>query len=383
MSDPEQQPASRFIDQYKNYGRNDASLQEERRQRLLEKQKRSREDELDAGRPGLLEELEAEQHEEHSMDCQQQQSVPSKSSRRKHRARIITSKLFANKVQLSEWMHERPEDLENWLVRPCPVGQRCLLVFRQRIGIAFSKRGRSIASVRTKHNLRDAIVLDCVLAKDRTFYILDALVLAQVDLVSCECQFRFAWIESKFHENNLPELFNSTTSNGKEGFRLSLLPSYDLACPESMAQCWSHYPAFVGDTPRLDGYLFYHKESQYVYGNTPLVVWLFAFMLNDVLKLPPGLVNEQHLAHKPTRYTGGNYAEYIAEFDRMQANRKQKRRNKKPKEQQMDTTNETSLDNHPSDAALWEAMEAAPLDSDDEDLHPRKEEDAMRELEME
>uniref|UniRef100_A0A182QUY0 Snurportin-1 n=1 Tax=Anopheles farauti TaxID=69004 RepID=A0A182QUY0_9DIPT len=382
MSDTEDPPASRFFDQYKNHGRTDASLQEERRQRLLEKQKRSREGEIDAGRPGLLEELETtERHDdEESMDCQQQQQT-SKPGRPKNRSRIITSKLFANKVQLSEWMHERPVDLENWLVRPCPVGQRCLLVFRKRIAIAFSKRGRSIASVRTKLNLRDAIVLDCILAKDRTFYILDALVLAQVDLVSCECQFRFAWIESKFHENNLAELFNSKTSNVKEGFRLSLLPSYDLAHPESMSQCWSHFPAFANDTPRLDGYLFYHKESQYVYGTTPLVVWLFAFMLNDVLRLPTGLVNEQHLTNKPARYTG-NYTEYIVEFDRMQANRKRKCRSKKPKQQEMDTTNETSLDNHP-DAALWEAMEAAPLDSDDDDLHPGKEEDAMRTLEME
>uniref|UniRef100_A0A182JYZ2 Snurportin-1 n=1 Tax=Anopheles christyi TaxID=43041 RepID=A0A182JYZ2_9DIPT len=374
MSDTEE-PASRFIDQYKNHGRTDAILQEERRQRLLEKQKRSRELELDACRPGLLEELATEPPTpvgDDSMECQ------TTKPRSKKRVRIITSKLFANKVQLSEWMHERPDDLGNWLVRPCPVGQRCLLVFRQRIAIAFSKRGRSIASIRTKLNLRDAIVLDCILAKDRTFYILDALVLAQVDLVSCECQFRFAWIESKYHENGLSELFDTKTANGKDGFRLSLLPAYDLADDAAMARCCSHYPAFPDDTPRLDGYLFYHKQSQYVYGKTPLVVWLFAFMLQDVLKLPPGLVNEQHLANKPIRYTG-NYAEYIAEFDRMQANRKQKNR-PKTKRQQMDTHDDGAP---ATDATLWEAMEAAPLDSDDDDLHPNREEEAMRTLEME
>ncbi|XP_052894211.1 snurportin-1 [Anopheles moucheti] len=373
MSDTDE-PASKFIDQYKNYGRTDAILQEERRQRLLDKQKRSRELELDAGRVGLLEELETEQHACESMECQQNQTKrPQKS-----KTRIITSKLFANKVQQSEWMHERPDDLEQWLVRPCPVGQRCLLVFRQRLAIAFNKRGRSIASIRTKRPLRDAIVLDCILAKDRTFYILDALVLAQIDLVSCDCQFRFSWIESKFHDHSLGELFDTETANGKEGFRLSLLPLYDLAQHGAMEACWSHYPAFPGTSSKLDGYLFYHKESHYVYGKTPLVVWLFAFMLNDVLKLPAGLVNDQYLSDKPARYTG-NYAEYIAEFDRMQAKRKRKPRVKKPA-QTMDTTGE-SVDDQ-TDATLWEAMEAAPLDSDDDDLRP-KEEDAMHQLEME
>uniref|UniRef100_A0A182Y2F0 Snurportin-1 n=1 Tax=Anopheles stephensi TaxID=30069 RepID=A0A182Y2F0_ANOST len=374
MSDTDE-PASKFIDQYKNYGRTDALLQEERRLRLLEKQKRCREIELDAGRQGLLEELETEQHPDESMECQQSQTT----KRPKNRVRIITSKLFTNKVQLSEWMHERPDDLGSWLVRPCPVGQRCLLVFRQRIAIAFNKRGRSIAAVRTKQRLHDAIVLDCILANDRTFYILDALVLAQVDLVNCDCQFRFAWIESKFYENHLDSLLDTKTAQGNDGFRLSLLPAYDLAHPESMLACWSHYPAFPDGTPKLDGYLFYHKQSHYVYGKTPLVVWLFAFMLNDVLKLPPGVVNEQHLSDKPARYTG-NYTEYIAEFDRMQAKRRRKPRAKQTT-QRMDTATSDTME-QPPDAALWEAMEAAPLDSDDEDLHA-KEVDAMRQLEME
>ncbi|XP_053675650.1 snurportin-1 [Anopheles nili] len=373
MSDNEE-PTSRFIDQYKNHGRTDSVLQEERRQRLLEKQKASRELEVDAARLGLLDEIESDLHDE-SMEYQQNRYE----QRTKKRFRAFTSKLFANKVQLSEWMHERPSDLENWLVRPCPVGQRCLLVFRKRMAVAFNKRGRSIVSVRTKLNLRaKAIVLDSILSNDRTFYILDALALGQIDLVNCECQFRFAWIESKFHEDKLGEQFNAKNANSTKSFRLSMLPSFDLGNPESMHSCWESYPAFTNDTPRLDGYLFYHKESFYVYGQTPLVVWLFPFMLNDVIKLPPGLVNERYLSKKPATYTG-NYAEYIKEFDRQLEFRKRNRRNKTGT-QRMETTNE-SLDSQPDDS-LWEAMEAAPLDSDDEDLQPSAE-DAMRELEME
>uniref|UniRef100_A0AAG5D838 Snurportin-1 n=1 Tax=Anopheles atroparvus TaxID=41427 RepID=A0AAG5D838_ANOAO len=375
MSDNEELPPSRFIDQYKNYGRTESALQEERRVRLLEKQKQSRQEELDAGRPGLLEELETHgDGPEDSMDCQdgQQQRVSKK------RPKFITSKLFANKVQLSEWMHERPADLDNWFAVPCPVGQRCLLVFRNRLAVAYNKRGRSIASIHTKlDHMRGTIVLDCVLAKNRVFYILDALAFLQVDLVNCDCQFRFTWIESQFHEKDLAHQFNAKATKEKGGFQLSLLPVYDLARPDSLERCWARYPAFTDDSPRLDGFLFYHKQSHYVYGRTPLVTWLFPFMLNDVLKLPPGLVSEQYLMAKPASYTG-DYAAYIKEFDRLQQLRKRRPRGSRGNAgHQMDTTTESV-----PDATLWEAMEAAPLDSDDEDLRPR-EEDTMRALEME
>ncbi|XP_058125684.1 snurportin-1 [Anopheles ziemanni] len=362
MSDHEE-PPSRFIDQYKNYGRTESALQEERRLRLLEKQKQSRHEELDAGRPGLLEEVD---------DTPQQQRGAKK------RPKFVVSKLFANKVQLSEWMHEKPTDLENWFVVPCPVGQRCLLVIRNGLAVAYNKRGRSIASINTRlDHMRGTIVLDCILSKTRVFYTLDALAFLQVDLVNCECQFRFAWIASQFHEKYLAEKFSVKTMKDNRGFQLSLLPVYDLARPESMESCWSRFPAFTDDNPRLDGYLFYHKESHYVYGQTPLVTWLFPFMLNDVLKLPPGLVNEQYLLAKPISYTG-DYAAYIKEFDRLQQLRKRRPRGRKGNGLLMDTTNDDSV----PDATLWEAMETAPLDSDDEDLRPR-EEDAMRELEME
>lgn len=42
-------------------------------------------------------------------------------------------------------------------------------------------------------------------------------------------------------------------------------------------------PLFKNDTPILDGLLFYHKFAHYTSGVTPLVGWLYPFMVNEVL----------------------------------------------------------------------------------------------------
>lgn len=43
------------------------------------------------------------------------------------------------------------------------------------------------------------------------------------------------------------------------------------------------YPQFEGNVPTLDGLLFYHKMAHYVSGETPLVGWLFPYMVHEVL----------------------------------------------------------------------------------------------------
>lgn len=43
------------------------------------------------------------------------------------------------------------------------------------------------------------------------------------------------------------------------------------------------YPAFEGHCPTLDGLLFYHKKAHYVGGETPLVGWLYPYMVPEVI----------------------------------------------------------------------------------------------------
>ncbi|XP_050092186.1 snurportin-1 [Anopheles aquasalis] len=369
-----------FKNQYKNYGRNEAVMQQERRERLLEEQRSARQHEFDSGRPGLLQEIEnhasedPEDAEAEIMECQP--STQPNAAQRRHRM-SRRSKLYAKKLQLSEWMYERPEDLENWYSVPCPVGQRCLLVIRNKLAIAYDKRGQSIATVRTNIHVQDKrgpIVLDCVLTSNHIFYILDVLVYQQLDLVQCDCQFRYTWIANKFTEDELNERFNAKSTIKKNRLELKLLPHYDCTPLDSLAECLAHYPAFDDVGTQLDGFLFYHKASHYVYGKTPLVTWLFPFMLSDVLQLPVGLVHQGYDEQRPATYDG-NYAQFIAEFEKRQKNLKRRKKHHKPgntaeihPEDTMDTSY-VSVEHNPDDDALWEAMEMAPLDSDDEDLH--------------
>jgi snurportin-1 len=43
--------------------------------------------------------------------------------------KIQTPRTYQDQIMLSEWLVEVPEDFEtSWLVMPCPIGKRCLVV---------------------------------------------------------------------------------------------------------------------------------------------------------------------------------------------------------------------------------------------------------------
>jgi len=52
---------------------------------------------------------------------------------------------------------------------------------------------------------------------------------------------------------------------------------------------------------QLDGLLFYHKRTHYTFGQSPLVVWLKAYMLPEILGIS---VPAEMLALAPSTYTG-------------------------------------------------------------------------------
>jgi len=51
--------------------------------------------------------------------------------------------------QLSEWLRHKPEDLGEWLLVPCPVGKRCLVVASKGITKAYSKGGWMFMDLRS------------------------------------------------------------------------------------------------------------------------------------------------------------------------------------------------------------------------------------------
>ena len=54
---------------------------------------------------------------------------------------------------------------------------------------------------------------------------------------------------------------------------------------------------------QLDGLLFYHKKTHYTFGPSPLVVWLKAYMLPEILGIS---VPAELLALAPSTYRGFN-----------------------------------------------------------------------------
>uniref|UniRef100_A0A1Q3G3A5 Snurportin-1 n=2 Tax=Culex tarsalis TaxID=7177 RepID=A0A1Q3G3A5_CULTA len=362
MTDSDSDSVSRFTDLYKNKSRKEEQ-QSERRRTLLEEQKFFRQSELDAGRPGLLELIEAEQSTDSDSNC----------SDAVRRPRIWYSKLYRDKVQLSEWMYERPDDLDSWFMVPCPAGTRCLVVIRKGRAIAYDKEGRSITRFVTglgKRGQQRVTVLDCFLVKEaRTFYALDILVYNEMDLVHCDCQFRFLWLRSKMEEDDLRNKFCPLK---QATWKLELLPTYDFKVPAQIVDCLSRYPAFP--EAKLDGLLFYHKESNYIYGRTPLVTWLFPFMVPDVLGEEwRQALNPRYLASVPAGYGLGPRA-FMDEFDAKLAKRRAKRNNNRTTEMEEGGEEEHCGSNGGT----------GQLDGSYEDENwQQKELDEMRRLEME
>ena len=57
------------------------------------------------------------------------------------------------------------------------------------------------------------------------------------------------------------------------------MPYYDCSQETLQKMMREELPFSV----QLDGVLFYHKESHYTHGNTPLVGWLKGYMFPEIL----------------------------------------------------------------------------------------------------
>ncbi|XP_061393284.1 snurportin-1 [Musca vetustissima] len=280
--------------------------QEIRRQQLLQEQKIKR----------------LEQQDEQRVF--REESKPS-GNRRKYKQQTF-QEIYGSDLgpQLSEWMREKPECLDDWLLVPCPKGQRCLVVSSRGKTRMFSKAGRfrmsfmshlpgGGASTRPGSGFS---ILDCIYNPGNdTFYVLDVLWYGKQCFLDCETQFRFFWLKSKFDE--LEDEADERDHEGGNIKPFSLLKCCDIANNVKTAQTLQTYPLWSDNTPELDGFLFYHKEASYTCGPTPLVCWLFPFMVGDVLQMP---VNSSYVP--PPNYSSPWI--YMDEFDKDLARRRHK-----------------------------------------------------------
>lgn len=279
---------SKYSHLYKNSGylKEQQSL---RRTRLLEDQRRKRENHIDEQR--LL----------HDAISPPSKAIQAKGLRR--------NKDYCRNLMLSEWMLEVPDDIDSFFLVPCPKGIRCTIVANgaRRPAEVYYKNGQLLMNLNT--NLPVHTVLDCVYNKlNKTFYILDMIMYGNLDMTDCETQFRFFWIKSKFADDELRII--------DDGFKLELLKAYDFSDTLSVSNCFKKFAAW--NDAELDGYLFYHKETSYQAGESPAVLWLFPFMIDELFDKYD--INPIYHHQKPADYT--NYLEFILKFEEKRNNKK-------------------------------------------------------------
>lgn len=104
---------------------------------------------------------------------------------------------------------DRPDDIENWYLRPCPKGMRCLVVATEGRTEVYSKSGRFINRFRSRlpgdlRQRQSMTMLDCVFVpKLAEYFVLDVLAYGNQDLIDGEASFRFFWIRSRRQEDSL------------------------------------------------------------------------------------------------------------------------------------------------------------------------------------
>ncbi|XP_037110738.1 snurportin-1 isoform X1 [Syngnathus acus] len=199
-------------------------------------------------------------------------------------------KHYANQLMLSEWLVDVPAELDSdWLMVVCPVGKRSLIVASKGSTAAYTKSGYcvnrfpSLLPGGNRHNSamgKDYTILDCIYSEaDRTFYILDVMCWRGHPVYDCPTDFRFYWLQSKVQETDgLAEIAK------RNPFRFVSLQSSECTAASIHKALAAEYSFSV------DGLLFYHQQTHYMPGSTPLVGWLRPYMVADILGLevPPG-----------------------------------------------------------------------------------------------
>ncbi|XP_016888677.1 snurportin-1 isoform X1 [Cynoglossus semilaevis] len=309
--------------------------QDERRRRFLDLQKRKRLNYVNhARRLADGDWTQADSDGEEDMEKQEDGEEEQNSTVEEEGMEIERRKLpkdYANQLMLSEWLVDVPSELDtDWLLVVCPVGKRSLIVASKGSTAAYTKSGKCVnrfpsllpgGNRQTSSRGKDYTILDCIYSEvDRTFYILDIMCWGGHPVYDCSTEFRFFWLQSKMEESS-----GLTQITKRNPFRFVRLES--MACTaESIQKVLADEYSFS-----VDGLLFYHRETHYTPGSTPLVGWLRPYMVTDILdiEVPVGPLTakpkyanhqlKQILEHKkassevrPANSSGGYELEYLS-----------------------------------------------------------------------
>lgn len=212
--------------------------------------------------------MESEEEDDDEMDVDTSKKLP---------------KRYANQLMLSEWLIDVPSDLgQEWIVVVCPVGKRALIVASRGSTSAYTKSGYCVnrfssllpgGNRQNSTTAKDHTILDCIYSEvNQTYYVLDVMCWRGHPFYDCQTDFRFYWMHSK-----LPEEEGLDEKTKLNPFKFVGLKNFPCT-PESLCKVLSMDFPF-----EVDGLLFYHRQTHYSPGSTPLVGWLRPYMVSDVL----------------------------------------------------------------------------------------------------
>lgn len=226
---------------------------------------------------------------------------------------------YKDQLMLSEWLVEVPSDFaEEWLMVLCPFGKRNLVVTSGFSTKSYSRSGFFLNSFpsylpggnRRQQNERGCSILDCLYSEvNKTYYVLDMMCWNGHQIYETETEFRLYWMNEKWQER--PELMEVSKFNP---LKFVPLPSFPCT-PESISS------AVASANFEIDGLLFYHKRTHYMFGSTPLVVWLKPYMLPEILGIS---VPDRQLTHQPSTYT--DYATHMRQVAEDKEKRQEERK---------------------------------------------------------
>lgn len=214
------------------------------------------------------------------------------SSTSSNKSTSIEDRKFRNKAMLSEWLVDRPIDFESeWVLKPTPVGRRCLVFSRKGATVAYSRTGQFIKAFQSalpggchmhiSHCRRQYAIVDCIYVQQtNTFYLMDVLAWNQQKLYESDASMRFFWLQSRYNENQEKFL----TTNAKNECRFYCLNTYTTS-DQDIIEALNNDPLIKQHGLQLDGLLFFHVKGPYVPGANPLVLWIKPDMVSRVLNI--------------------------------------------------------------------------------------------------
>ncbi|KAG2209250.1 hypothetical protein INT47_005542 [Mucor saturninus] len=186
--------------------------------------------------------------------------------------------IHADQIMYAENLEGIPSDfIENWVMMICPKGKRCLVtsgsgetIARSRAGNIIGRFQSMIPNGSSSNRTSDFCILDCVYdAVHWTFYVLDIMCWRGYPIFDCDTNFRHFWLQTKIEPSELDR-----PNNDNKFYQFKSVTPILTSETQVVAKDPEGFLAKQGHHYEIDGLLFYHRQTNYRGGSTPLVCWV-------------------------------------------------------------------------------------------------------------